>query len=134
MPHRHPQEPRSASAEDGWAIEGTPRRDSTPTAPVPIVMGDLAHRVASRGPAACESDFARFVVFARGFREIQVFRRDAGDEVEFITVHVVRLARRRPCLRRRGLRSLGGATCGPPAARTFDPRSQHYEVREQRIR
>ena len=66
-----------------------------------------------------------------GFQEIQLFRRDAGDEVEFITVmwfdslDAVRL--------------FAGddyaAAVVPPKARLvlkrFDERSQHYEVRER---
>ena len=66
-----------------------------------------------------------------GFREIQLFRRDLGTEVEFITVmwfdslEVVRI--------------FAGedyeVAVVPPKARAvlsrFDERSQHYEVREQ---
>ena len=67
-----------------------------------------------------------------GFREIQMLRRDLGDEVEFVTemwfdslAAVVEFA--------------GDdyeASVVPPAARAvltrFDDRSQHYEVRERR--
>jgi hypothetical protein len=67
-----------------------------------------------------------------GFQEIQMLRRDLGDEVEFVTemwfdslAAVVEFA--------------GDdyeASVVPPAARAvltrFDDRSQHYEVRERR--
>jgi antibiotic biosynthesis monooxygenase (ABM) superfamily enzyme len=66
-----------------------------------------------------------------GFREIQLFRRDLGREVEFVTVM--------------WFDSLGAvrvfagpdheAAVVPPKARAllarFDERSQHYEVRER---
>ncbi len=66
-----------------------------------------------------------------GYRGIQLFRRDVGDEVEFVTVmwfdslDAVRL--------------FAGedyeAAVVPPKARQvlarFDPRSQHYEVRAE---
>jgi heme-degrading monooxygenase HmoA len=66
-----------------------------------------------------------------GFREIQLFRRDLGPEVEFITVMWFD-----------GLdavRAFAGpdyeAAVVPPKAREllsrFDARSQHYEVRER---
>jgi heme-degrading monooxygenase HmoA len=68
-----------------------------------------------------------------GFREIQVFRRDLGDEVEFITVMWFDSLD--------AVRAFAGedheASVVPPAARQlltrFDERSQHYEVRERRI-
>jgi heme-degrading monooxygenase HmoA len=68
-----------------------------------------------------------------GFREIQVFRRDFGDEVEFITVMWFDTLD--------AVRAFAGedyeASWVPPAARAllarFDERSQHYEVRERRI-
>src|SRR5262245_18151173 len=68
-----------------------------------------------------------------GFREIQVFRRDLGDEVEFITVMWLDSMD--------AVRSFAGedfeASVVPPAARRllahFDERSQHYEVRERRV-
>jgi heme-degrading monooxygenase HmoA len=68
-----------------------------------------------------------------GFREIQVFRRDLGDEVEFITVMWFDTLD--------AVRAFAGddheASWVPPAARAllarFDERSQHYEVRERRI-
>jgi antibiotic biosynthesis monooxygenase (ABM) superfamily enzyme len=67
-----------------------------------------------------------------GFREIQLFRRDAGDEVEFITVMWFDSFD--------AVREFAGvdaeASVVPPAARQllsrFDERSQHYEVRERR--
>jgi len=67
-----------------------------------------------------------------GFREIQVFRRDLGDEVEFITVMWFDSWD--------AVRAFAGddpeASVVPPAARAvlarFDDRSQHYEVRERR--
>jgi hypothetical protein len=68
-----------------------------------------------------------------GFREIQVFRRDLADEVEFITVMWFDSWD--------SVRAFAGedheASVVPPAAREllarFDERSQHYEVRERRI-
>ena len=68
-----------------------------------------------------------------GLREIQVFRRDLGDEVEFITVMWFDSLD--------AVRDFAGedheASVVPPAAREllarFDERSQHYEVRERRI-
>lgn len=68
-----------------------------------------------------------------GFHEIQVFRRDVGDEVEFITVMWFDSMD--------SVRAFAGEDCEtsvvPPAARRllahFDERSQHYEVRERRI-
>lgn len=66
-----------------------------------------------------------------GFREIQLFRRDLGPEVEFVTVMWFdSLA---------AVRVFAGpdheAAVVPPKARTllarFDARSQHYEVRER---
>ena len=67
-----------------------------------------------------------------GFREIQLFRRDLGDEVEFITVMWFDSMD--------AVRAFAGddpeASVVPPAARAVlsrhDERSQHYEVREQR--
>jgi heme-degrading monooxygenase HmoA len=68
-----------------------------------------------------------------GFREIQVFRRDLAEEVEFITVMWFDSMD--------AVRAFAGedhdASVVPPAAREllarFDERSQHYEVRERRI-
>jgi heme-degrading monooxygenase HmoA len=68
-----------------------------------------------------------------GFREIQVFRRDRGNEVEFITVMWLDSLD--------AVRAFAGedheASVVPPAARAllarFDERSQHYEVPERRI-
>ncbi len=68
-----------------------------------------------------------------GFREIQVFRRNLGDEVEFITVMWFDSLD--------AVRAFAGedheAPVVPPAAREllarFDELSQHYEVRERRI-
>lgn len=67
-----------------------------------------------------------------GFREIQLLRRDLGDEVEFITVMWFASWD--------AVRAFAGedyeASVVPPAAREllarFDERSQHYEVRERR--
>jgi antibiotic biosynthesis monooxygenase (ABM) superfamily enzyme len=67
-----------------------------------------------------------------GFQEIQLFRRDVGDEVEFITVMWFDSLD--------AVRAFAGedyeASVVPPAAREllarFDERSQHYEVRERR--
>ena len=67
-----------------------------------------------------------------GFREIQLFRRDVGDEVEFVTVMWFDSLD--------AVRDFAGedveASVVPPAARAllarFDERSQHYEVRERR--
>jgi len=66
-----------------------------------------------------------------GFHEIQLFRRDLGAEVEFVTVMWFdSLA---------AVRTFAGpdheAAVVPPKARAllsrFDERSQHYEVRER---
>ena len=65
-----------------------------------------------------------------GFREIQLFRRDLGNEVEFITVMWFDSLE--------AVRTFAGqdyeAAVVPPNARRmlkrFDERSQHYEVRE----
>jgi heme-degrading monooxygenase HmoA len=67
----------------------------------------------------------------QGFREIQLFRRNLGDEVEFITVMWFDSLE--------AVRAFAGedyeAAVVPPKARAvlkrFDERSQHYEVREQ---
>jgi len=69
----------------------------------------------------------------QGFHEIQLFRRDVGDEVEFITVmwfdslDAVRIF----------VGEDYEAAVVPPKARAvlkrFDARSQHYEVEERLI-
>jgi antibiotic biosynthesis monooxygenase (ABM) superfamily enzyme len=64
-----------------------------------------------------------------GFREIQLFRRDAGAEVEFVTIMWFDSLD--------AVRAFAGEDYEqcvvPPAARAilsrFDDRSQHYEVR-----
>lgn len=66
-----------------------------------------------------------------GFREIQLFRRDLGPEVEFVTVMWFDSFD--------AVRVFAGpdheAAVVPPKARAllsrFDARSQHYEVRER---
>jgi heme-degrading monooxygenase HmoA len=66
-----------------------------------------------------------------GFREIQLFRRDLGAEIEFITVMWFESLE--------AVRVFAGpdyeAAVVPPKARRllsrFDARSQHYEVRER---
>lgn len=66
-----------------------------------------------------------------GFREIQLFRRDFGDEVEFITVMWFDSIE--------AVKVFAGedyeVAVVPPKARAvlkrFDERSQHYEVRER---
>jgi heme-degrading monooxygenase HmoA len=66
-----------------------------------------------------------------GFREIQLFRRELGPEVEFITVMWFDSLD--------AVRAFAGtdyeAAVVPPKARAvlarFDERSQHYEVRER---
>jgi heme-degrading monooxygenase HmoA len=66
-----------------------------------------------------------------GFHEIQLFRRELGQEVEFITVMWFDSLD--------AVRTFAGEDCEvavvPPKARAvlsrFDERSQHYEVREQ---
>jgi heme-degrading monooxygenase HmoA len=66
-----------------------------------------------------------------GFREIQLFRRDFGPEVEFVTVMWFDSLD--------AVRVFAGpdheAAVVPPKARAllsrFDERSQHYEVRER---
>jgi heme-degrading monooxygenase HmoA len=68
-----------------------------------------------------------------GFREIQVLRRDLGDEVEFITIMWFDSMD--------AVRAFAGedheAAVVPTAAREllgrFDQRSQHHQVRERRI-
>ncbi len=65
-----------------------------------------------------------------GFREIQLFRRTLGEEVEFITIMWFDTIE--------AVRAFAGedyeAAVVPPKARAvlkhFDARSQHYEVRE----
>jgi antibiotic biosynthesis monooxygenase (ABM) superfamily enzyme len=67
-----------------------------------------------------------------GFREIQLFRRPLGDEVEFITIMWFDSLE--------AVRLFAGedyeTAVVPPKARAilkrFDERSQHYEVRERR--
>jgi heme-degrading monooxygenase HmoA len=67
-----------------------------------------------------------------GFREIQLFRRPLGGEVEFVTVMWFDSLD--------AVRAFAGSdhevAVVPPAARAvlarFDERSQHYEVRERR--
>jgi len=67
----------------------------------------------------------------QGFHEIQLFRRDVGDEVEFITVMWFDSIA--------AVRIFAGedyeAAVVPPKARAvlkrFDARSQHYEVEER---
>jgi len=69
----------------------------------------------------------------QGFHEIQLFRRDIGDEVEFITVMWFDSLD--------AVRIFAGedyeAAVVPPKARAvlkrFDARSQHYEVEERLI-
>lgn len=66
-----------------------------------------------------------------GFREIQLFRREQGNEVEFITVMWFDSLE--------AVRAFAGEdyelAVVPPKARAvlahFDERSQHYEVRER---
>jgi heme-degrading monooxygenase HmoA len=68
-----------------------------------------------------------------GFREIQLFRRNLGPEVEFITVMWFETLD--------AVRAFAGpdyeACVVPASARAvlshFDERSQHYEVRERQV-
>ena len=68
-----------------------------------------------------------------GFREIQLFRRDAGGEFEFITIMWFDSLD--------AVRAFAGpdyeAAVVPPKARAilsrFDERSRHYEVRERQV-
>ncbi len=68
-----------------------------------------------------------------GFREIQLLRREAGDEVEFITILAFDDLD--------AVRAFAGEdytlAVVPPKARQvlahFDARSQHYEFRETRV-
>ncbi len=68
----------------------------------------------------------------RGFRKIQLFRREIGSEVEFVTLMLFDDLD--------AVREFAGAdheaAVVPPKARAvlarFDARSQHYEVREER--
>lgn len=70
----------------------------------------------------------------RGFKGIQLLRRQAGEEVEFVTIM------RFDSLD--AVREFAGedyeTAVVPPKARAvlshFDERSQHYEIREERIR
>ncbi len=67
----------------------------------------------------------------QGFREIQLFRRNLGDEVEFITVMWFDSLE--------AVRTFAGedyeVAVVPPKARAvlkrFDARSQHYEIKER---
>jgi len=67
----------------------------------------------------------------RGFQEIQLFRRESGDEIEFITIMWFDSIE--------SVRAFAGedyeAAVVPPKARRllkrFDERSGHYEVREK---
>lgn len=68
----------------------------------------------------------------RGFKHIQLLRREAGGEVEFVTIMLFDSLD--------AVREFAGedfeAAVVPPKARAvlahFDARSQHYEVREER--
>ncbi|UCH09800.1 MAG: antibiotic biosynthesis monooxygenase [Fidelibacterota bacterium] len=68
----------------------------------------------------------------RGFRSIQLLRREVGDEVEFITIMVFNSLA--------AVREFAGEdyerSVVPEQARAvlshFDERSQHYEIREER--
>jgi len=68
----------------------------------------------------------------RGFKNIQLLRRAAGEEVEFVTIMLFDSVE--------AVREFAGedyeAAVVPPKARAvlahFDHRSQHYEVREER--
>ncbi|MBV9262275.1 MAG: antibiotic biosynthesis monooxygenase [Pseudolabrys sp.] len=68
-----------------------------------------------------------------GFRRIELFRAPAGDEVEFVTVMWFDSIE--------DVKAFAGAdyetAVVPPKARAvlkrFDPRSQHYDVRESRV-
>lgn len=68
----------------------------------------------------------------RGFKSIQLLRRDAGEEVEFITVMVFETLD--------AVREFAGEdyerAVVPESARAvlsrFDERSQHYEIRAER--
>jgi heme-degrading monooxygenase HmoA len=68
----------------------------------------------------------------RGFKDIQLLRRNAGSEVEFITIMLFDSLD--------AVREFAGedyeAAVVPTSARAvlshFDERSQHYEVREER--
>ena len=65
----------------------------------------------------------------KGFRDIQLLRRDVGDEVEFVTIMRFESVD--------AIREFAGddyeACVVPPSARKilkrFDERSQHYEIR-----
>jgi len=67
-----------------------------------------------------------------GFQGIQLLRRETGDEVEFVTIMTFDSLR--------AVREFAGddyeAAVVPPSARElltrFDPRSQHYEIRDSR--
>lgn len=68
-----------------------------------------------------------------GFRKIELLRRPLGDEVEFVTIMWFSSLD--------AVKTFAGAdyetAVVPPAARAvllrFDARSQHYEVREERV-
>jgi antibiotic biosynthesis monooxygenase (ABM) superfamily enzyme len=68
-----------------------------------------------------------------GYKSIQLLRRELGDEVEFITIMLFESLE--------AVRAFAGedyeAAVVPPKARAvlahFDARSQHYEVRAERL-
>jgi heme-degrading monooxygenase HmoA len=68
----------------------------------------------------------------RGFKGIQLLRRTAGDEIEFVTIMVFDSLQ--------AVREFAGedyeAAVVPPKARAvlsrFDERSQHYEIKAER--
>ena len=69
----------------------------------------------------------------RGFKNIQLLRREVGDEVEFVTIMVFdSLAAVREFAGEDYERSVVPEQARAVLAR-FDERSQHYEIREERV-
>jgi heme-degrading monooxygenase HmoA len=102
------------------------------------MISRIWHGITTRGNADVYEALLKDEIFvgikARnipGFREIQLFRRDLGEEVEFVTVMWFDSLE--------AVRAFAGEDYEqgvvPPKARAvlarFDSRSQHYEVRER---
>jgi antibiotic biosynthesis monooxygenase (ABM) superfamily enzyme len=102
------------------------------------MIGRIWHGYTTPANADAYEDLLREEIFIGirgrqipGFREIQLFRRDLGAEVEFITIMWFDSLD--------AVRAFAGpdyeACVVPPKARAilsrFDQRSQHYEVRER---
>ena len=103
------------------------------------MIGRIWHGWTTQGNADAYETLLRGEIFAGiearripGFRSIELLRRTAGDEVEFVTIMVFDSLD--------GVREFAGedyeACVVPPKARAvlsrFDRRSQHYEVLVER--